>query len=90
MKTLCPSPTRRRAWCLTVFVPNTLATGALLAAGDVDEALKHLQKAVVIDPDNPNARYSLATAYARAGRKEEAARQREIFAGMKQKADPEP
>lgn len=58
---------------------------ALLNAERIPEAIAQLEEAVRIAPTNANVRYSLAIAYGRAGRKEDAAREREIFAQLQGK-----
>ncbi|MCW5966417.1 MAG: tetratricopeptide repeat protein [Bryobacterales bacterium] len=57
---------------------------ALLGAQRAEEAVPQLEEAVKLAPQNANVRYSLALAYARVGRKEDSARQREIFAQLQQ------
>jgi len=62
--------------------------GRLLAnAGEVDEGIKHLEIARQEAPDSPQVRFSLAAAYALAGRKADAARERAEFVRLKQLAD---
>lgn len=68
------------------FVSHTLLGRALLGTGSVGEAIAHLEESVSLEPRNPNARYSLSTAYARAGRKTEAQQEREAFAALQTKA----
>jgi len=48
---------------------------ALISARKFDDAIAPLETAVKIEPGNPTAHYSLATAYSRAGRKQEADRE---------------
>ncbi len=57
---------------------------ALLAEKQYAEAVAPLEKAVKLQPGNPAAHYSLATAYSRTGRKEDADRQ---FALQQQATD---
>jgi Tfp pilus assembly protein PilF len=45
---------------------------ALISARKFADAIAPLQTAVKLEPANPTAHYSLATAYSRAGRKQEA------------------
>jgi tetratricopeptide (TPR) repeat protein len=52
---------------------------ALVAAGQVDEGIAHLETGVKLAPDSPGLRFSLAKAYQRAGRTEDAARERAEF-----------
>lgn len=51
----------------------------LLELGQVDRAVKELEEGVRIAPSSPEMHFALARAYTRAGRKEEAAREREFF-----------
>jgi tetratricopeptide (TPR) repeat protein len=64
--------------------PNLFATHnalgrVLLEMGQVDEAIKQLEIGVRLAPDSPEMRFALAKAYARAGRKEDAAKERALF-----------
>jgi tetratricopeptide (TPR) repeat protein len=64
--------------------PNLFATHnalgrVLLELGKIDEAIKELETGVKQAPDSPEMRFALARAYARAGRKEDAARERGTF-----------
>jgi tetratricopeptide (TPR) repeat protein len=52
---------------------------ALLETGDVDGAIKELQIGIKLAPDSPSLHFQLARAYQRAGRAEDAAREREEF-----------
>jgi tetratricopeptide (TPR) repeat protein len=51
----------------------------LLETGEVDKAIEYLQAGMKLAPDSPEVRFSLARAYARAGRPEDAARERAEF-----------
>jgi predicted Zn-dependent protease len=51
----------------------------LLELGQVDRAVKELEEGVRLAPSSPEMHFALARAYTRAGKKEEAAREREIF-----------
>ena len=63
--------------------------GRILAEGGIDAArgVKELERAKKLEPDSPQVRIGLATAYARAGRKEDAAREREEFLKLKKQGD---
>lgn len=62
--------------------------GRLLAnAGNVDKGIKELEIARQQAPDSPQVHFSLAAAYAIAGRKSDAARERSEFVRLKQLAD---
>jgi tetratricopeptide (TPR) repeat protein len=52
---------------------------ALLDTGDVDGSIRELQLGVRLAPDSPGLHFVLARAYQRAGRLEDAAREREEF-----------
>jgi tetratricopeptide (TPR) repeat protein len=57
---------------------NTLGR-ILLQTGDVEGAIEHLERGVAIAPTSRQMRFELARAYTRAGRTEDAAREREEF-----------
>jgi tetratricopeptide (TPR) repeat protein len=64
--------------------PNLFATHnalgrVLLELGQVNEAIKQLEIGVNLAPDSPEMYFALAKAYARAGRKEDAAKARTQF-----------
>jgi len=52
---------------------------ALLETGDLDGAIKELQIGINLAPDSPGLHFTLARAYQRAGRLEEATRERDEF-----------
>jgi tetratricopeptide (TPR) repeat protein len=52
---------------------------ALLETGDVDGAIKELLIGIKLAPDSPGLHFTLARAYQRAGRAEDAARERDEF-----------
>jgi Flp pilus assembly protein TadD len=47
--------------------------------GKIQEAIKELETGVKQAPDSPEMRFALARAYAKAGRSDDARREREIF-----------
>ena len=51
----------------------------LLDLGQVDRAIKELEEGIRLAPSSPEMHFALARAYTRAGRKQEADREREIF-----------
>jgi tetratricopeptide (TPR) repeat protein len=52
---------------------------ALLETGDVEGAIKELELGIKLAPDSPGLHFTLARAYQRAGRLEDAARERNEF-----------
>jgi predicted Zn-dependent protease len=56
---------------------------ALVELGDLKTGIEQLQTAVKLAPESPEMHFALATAYARAGRRQDAAREREIFLKLK-------
>jgi tetratricopeptide (TPR) repeat protein len=52
---------------------------ALLDTGDIDGAIKELQTGIALAPESPGLHFTLARAYQRAGRLDDAAREREEF-----------
>jgi tetratricopeptide (TPR) repeat protein len=52
---------------------------ALLDSGDIDGAIKELQTGIAFAPESPGLHFTLAKAYQRAGRLEDAARERDEF-----------
>jgi Tfp pilus assembly protein PilF len=69
------------------FGPHVALGRALLALNDDAAAAKELEIAVNIEPDNPDARFSLASAYSHLGRKEDAQREHEEFKRLKKLID---
>jgi len=64
------------------------ALGRLLTnSGEVEKGIKELEIAKQQAPDSPQVHFSLAAAYAMAGRKDDAARERAEFVRLKQLAD---
>jgi cytochrome c-type biogenesis protein CcmH/NrfG len=55
----------------------------LLESGEHMASIEHLEIAAKLAPDSPQVRLALSTAYGRAGRAADAAREREAFAGLK-------
>lgn len=73
---------------LVTILPDAVAShtllGRLLAAqGDLKGGVQELEKAREIDPDHPQPHISLASLYAKLGRKEDAARERREFLRVK-------
>ena len=63
----------------TLFATHNALGRVLLELGKVDEAIQELEIGVKQAPDSPEMRFALARAYSRAGRKEDAARERALF-----------
>lgn len=87
-----PESARPYAERAVKFAPaNFAARGALgrilLDMGDVAGAIRELENAVRLEPNSPPMRFSLASAYSRAGRKEDASRQRAEFTRLKNLAE---
>ena len=59
---------------------------SLISDRKFEEAIKPLELAVSLQPENPAARYHLAIAYSRTGRKQEAERESEAFKQASEKA----
>jgi Tfp pilus assembly protein PilF len=69
------------------FGPHVALGRSLLALNDDAGAAKELEIAVNIEPDNPDAHFSLASAYSHLGRKEDAQREHEEFKRLKKLID---
>jgi tetratricopeptide (TPR) repeat protein len=63
----------------TDFSTYVVLGRALIASEDPARAVTELQRAVKLAPDDPDAHFSLATAYSRLGRKEDATREQNEF-----------
>ncbi len=70
------------------FAAHTVL-GRALSEGGVDETrgLQELETARKLAPNSPQVRIALATAYAKAGRKEDAARERQEFLRLRKQSD---
>lgn len=64
------------------FMAHNIVGRLLLDLGKVDKAIGALEAALKLMRASPETHYSLASAYSRAGRKEEAAKHRELFAEL--------
>lgn len=69
------------------YGPHVVLGRALLAGDDPAGAAKELERAVALEPRNPDARFSLASAYSRLGRKQDALREQNEFKRLKQTAE---
>ena len=61
------------------FVTHNALGRVLLEVGKINEAIRELETGVKQAPDSPEMRFALARAYAKAGRREDARREREMF-----------
>ena len=62
-----------------LYAARNVLGRVLLELGQVDRSIKELEEGVKLAPSSPEMHFALARAYTRAGRKQEAAREREIF-----------
>ena len=62
-----------------MFAARNVLGRVLLELGQVERAMKELEEGVRLAPTSPEMHFALARAYTRAGRKEDAARERETF-----------
>ena len=62
-----------------LYAARNVLGRVLLDLDQVDRAIKELEEGVKLAPASPEMHFALARAYTRAGRKEEAARERETF-----------
>jgi tetratricopeptide (TPR) repeat protein len=69
------------------FATHIVYGRALLETDDLPLATKELETAVRLGPESADAHYSLAAAYSRSGRKEDAARQQEEFKRLRKLID---
>jgi predicted Zn-dependent protease len=66
------------------FVAHNALGRALVESGEVQGGIKELEISKQQAPDSPQTRIALASAYAKAGRPEDAARERAEFLKLKQ------
>ena len=71
----------------TDFAARTAYGRTLTQLNDLPGAMRELETAVKLAPDSPHARFALAAAYARAGRKQDAEFQRKEFARLQKLID---
>jgi len=69
------------------FAARTALGKLLLDLDDAPGAIRELETALRLAPDSPQVRIALASAYAKAGRKDDAARQRAEFLKLKKIAE---
>jgi predicted Zn-dependent protease len=68
------------------FVAHTALGRVLVDSGDLKNGIKELELSKQQAPEAPQTRIALASAYAKAGRSEDAARERAEFLKLKQLA----
>jgi tetratricopeptide (TPR) repeat protein len=66
------------------FVAHNALGRAMIESGELDNGIKELELSKRQAPDSPQTRIALASAYAKAGRKEDAARERAEFLKLRQ------
>jgi tetratricopeptide (TPR) repeat protein len=66
------------------FVAHNAVGRALVASGDLQNGIKELELSKQLAPDSPQTRIALASAYAKAGRSQDAARERAEFLKLNQ------
>jgi len=74
-----PIATQAVAAAPNAFSARKALGQALLDNGDIDGAIRELQAGLKMAPDSPGLHFTIARAYQRAGRLEDAAREREEF-----------
>ena len=72
------------------FVTHNVYGRALVDSGELKPGITELELSRKLAPDSPQTRIALATAYAKDGRKEDAARERAEFLKLKAAAEPAP
>ncbi len=69
------------------FAAHAALGKLLVATGKVDSGIQELETSVRLAPDSPQTRIALASAYAKAGRQADAAKQRQEFLNLKKRAE---
>jgi predicted Zn-dependent protease len=72
------------------FVTHNVYGRALVDSGELKPGITELELSRKLAPDSPQTRIALATAYAKDGRKEDAARERAEFLKLKAAVEPAP
>jgi Flp pilus assembly protein TadD len=68
-----------------LFAAHNALGRALVELGEVERGVTELEAAARLAPDSPEMHYSLVRAYTRAGRADDAARERAIFTELDRK-----
>jgi predicted Zn-dependent protease len=74
----------------SLFAARNALGRALVELGELDAGIRELEEAVRLAPESPETHFTLARAYARAGRAEDAARERAVFTEMEERRRPAP
>jgi tetratricopeptide (TPR) repeat protein len=74
----------------SLFAARNALGRALVELGELPAGIRELEEAVRLAPESPETHFTLARAYARAGRAEDAARERAVFADLEQRQRPAP
>jgi tetratricopeptide (TPR) repeat protein len=65
-----------------LYAARNVLGRVLLELGQVDRSIKELEEGVKLAPSSPEMHFALARAYTRAGRKDDAARERQTFKAL--------
>jgi tetratricopeptide (TPR) repeat protein len=68
-----------------LFAAHNALGRALVELGEVERGIAELEEASRLAPDSPEMHFSLARAYAKAGRKDEAERERAVFTELERR-----
>ena len=68
-----------------MYAARNVLGRVLIEVGQIERAIRELQEGVRLAPASPEMHFALARAYTRAGRKEEAERENEIFKKLQEK-----
>ena len=68
-----------------LFAAHNALGRALVERGEIERGTSELETAARLAPDSPEMHFSLARAYAKAGRKEDAEKERATFAELERK-----
>ena len=69
----------------SLFAAHNALGRALVELGELDAGIRELEEAVRLAPESPETHFTLARAYARAGRAEDAARERAAFTEIEER-----
>src|SRR6185436_3007443 len=68
-----------------MYAARNVLGRVLIEVGQIERAIRELQEGVRLAPASPEMHFALARAYTRAGRKQDADRERELFKKLQQK-----